>query len=134
MEPPTVATSAPRTLSSAAMHRRHQKKIRKAIERQQQSANTIIPYTSFSRLVHEIVGDVGDYCVRSEAIKALQEATEDRMTDIFKDANKLATYNGRETVNSNDLKFVTPDDEWAACHMDTSIEDSTSLPLSAPAQ
>lgn len=128
MEPPTVPTSAPRTLSSAAAHRKHQKKIAKMISAQQRSEHTIIPYTSFSRVVHELVAECGDYCVRSDAIRALQEAAEDRMTDMFFDANKLATYTGRETVNCADLAFVTPADEWGAPRAETSTEDSMPLP------
>lgn len=138
MEPPaapTSAPSAPRTLSSAAAHRKHQRKLQRLIRQQQQSGETIIPYTSFSRIVHELVAEAGDYCVRSEAVRALQEAAEDRMTDMFFDANKLATYSGRETVNAADLKFVTPTDEWSACHEhdeDAAMSDSFVLPPPEP--
>jgi len=123
-------TSVPRKLSSAATYRRHQRKIAKDIEHQQKSADPIIPYTSFSRIVHEIVADCGQYCVRSEAIRALQEAAESRMTDMFVDANKLAGYNGRETVSRADLEYVTPAAEWSAVDdVAMAAESEHQLPL-----
>lgn len=126
--------SAPRTLSSAAAHRKQQRKVDRLIQRQQQSAHTIIPYTSFNRLVHELVAETGEYCVRGDAVRALQEAAEDRVTDMFFDANKLAQYNGRDTVTSADLQFVMPADEWAASHPEPSTSESFVLPLPEPAQ
>ena len=130
--PPTSAT---RKLSAAAIHRKHQRKIQRDIEQQQKSPDPIIPFTSFSRLVHEIVADCGDYCVRSEAIRALQEAAEDRMTDMFSHANNLALYNGRETVSTADLCYVTPKDEWNNIAMpDISTEASSALPPLEPGQ
>lgn len=132
MSTEAAPTSATRRVSAAAMHRKHQRKIQKDIEHQQQSPHHIIPFTSFSRLVHEIVAKSGNYCVRSEAIHALQEAAEDRMTEMFTDANKLALYNGRETVSTADLCYVTPSDEWENATMamsDISTEASSEHPL-----
>jgi len=104
-------TSAPRKMSAAALQRRHERNIRKDIEQMQRTANAIIPFTSFSRVVHEILADQGDFCIRADAVQALQAATEDRLTDMFSAANNLALYNGRETVSDRDLKFTRPSRE-----------------------
>ena len=122
-------TSAP--AKTSASYRRHQRNIAKDIATQQRAVGGIIPYTSFSRLVHEIVSESGDYCVRADAVRALQEATEGRITDMFFDANRLANYTGRETVCTTDLHFVVPHDEWT-CPAPTAIGDSTGCPPSEP--
>ena len=77
----------------------------------QKSTDCFIPYTSFSRVVHEILADQGDFCIRSDAVHALQTAAEDRLTGMFQQANRLAQYGGRETVLREDIKFVFPPDE-----------------------
>jgi histone H3/H4 len=95
-------------LSTAAMQRKHQRNIARDIEKMQRSTDPFIPLTSFSRLVHEIVAEQGDYCVRSDAVRALQSAAEDHVTTVFANANRIAQYTGRETVSCSDLQFVTP--------------------------
>ena len=101
-------TSAPRKMSAAAAQRRHERNIRRDIEHAQQSGRAVIPYTSFSRVVHEVLADQGDFCIRTDAVRALQAAAEDRLTDMFVSANNLAMYNGRETVSGRDLRFTLP--------------------------
>jgi histone H3/H4 len=109
MEPYATTMSASRKkLSAAAQHRKHQRNITRDIDKMQRSTEPFIPLTSFSRLVHEIVGEQGDFCVRSDAVRALQTAAEDHVTTMFANANRIARYTGRETVSSEDLKFVTP--------------------------
>jgi len=116
MDPSAIPMSAPRKkLSAAAQHRRHQRNIRRDIARMQRCTDPFIPLTSFGRLVHEIVGAQGDYCVRAEAVRALQSAAEEHVTKMFADANRLAQYTGRETVSSEDLRFVTPAHDWEDC-------------------
>jgi histone H3/H4 len=110
MEPYATTMSASRKkLSAAAQHRKHQRNIGRDIDRMQRRTEPFIPLTSFSRLVHEIVGEQGDFCVRSDAVRALQTAAEDYVTTMFASANRIAQYTGRETVSSEDLKFVTPE-------------------------
>jgi len=108
---PDAPTSVPRKPSPAALKRRHErylKNINKEIEQLQNSAKPIIPYTSFSRVVHEELNKHGDYSIRAEAVRALQEAAEGRVTEMFQDANNLARYNGRETVSGRDMQFISP--------------------------
>ena len=79
------------------------------IARQQGRTSSILPYTSFNRIVHEVVQDVateGDFYVRQDAVRALQVAAEEHITDLFREGNRVANYGGRETVNVNDLRFV----------------------------
>jgi histone H3/H4 len=122
--------SASRKLSAAAQHRRYQRNIRKDIEAMQRSTRCFIPYTSFSRVVHEILADEGEYCIRSDAVHALQTAAEDHLTTMFSDANKLARYSGRETVSGDDLRFIVPPDVWPTAEADA-IPEETALPLPA---
>jgi len=107
-EPAPTPTSAPRKMSSSALQRRHERNVQKDIQRMQASGKPVIPYTSFSRVVHEVLEDLGEYCIRADAVLALQTATEEHLTDMFVDANNLALYSGRETVSSRDLKFTLP--------------------------
>ena len=62
-------------------------------------------------MVHEIVSEIddGDYYVRQDAVKALQSVSEDYISDLFKETNRLAAYNGRETITASDMKFVHGD-------------------------
>ena len=94
--------------NSTASYKRHQRNIAKDIQRQQSRSSLILPRTSFSRLVHEIVSqmDDGDYYVRQDAVKALQSVSEDYISDLFKETNRLAAYNGRETITASDMQFV----------------------------
>lgn len=102
-------TSAARKLSAAAKQRRHNRQVNKDILRIQASGKPVIPFTSFRRVVHEVLADHGgDYCIRTNAVKALQIASEERLTELFSNARNLALFNGRETVSSRDLQFTLP--------------------------
>ena len=105
MADPNAVTSVKKNTSS---YRRHQRNIAKDIQHQQTRSSLILPRTSFSRLVHEIVSEIGDgdYYVRQDAVKALQCVSEDYISEIFKETNRLATYNNRETITAGDMNFV----------------------------
>jgi histone H3/H4 len=94
-----------------ARMRRRLRLLQKDMTRLQQSDQVIIPYVSFSRLVRELLAEHGEFSIRATAMKALQIATEDRVTEIFKDAARLANYQKRETVTSSDIKFIVPKHE-----------------------
>ena len=79
------------------------------IREQQNSTHPIVPWTAFCRLTNEVLGDVtdqGGYNIRGEAVRAIQCASEDMLVQLFKDAERLAAYTGRETVNESDLLFL----------------------------
>lgn len=91
----------------------HRRRIEREIRRLQESTDPTIPRQSYSRLVQEIIqdeqnrrGQEYDINLRSDALSALQCAGEDLLTEMFSKARSLATYNGRDTVNENDLRFV----------------------------
>ena len=135
MNPTAMPTSAPRKkFSAAAQHRSHQRNIQRDISNMQKSTEPFIPLTSFNRLVHEIVGEQGDYCVRGEAVRALQAAAEDHITTMFKNANRLAQYTGRETVSSEDLQFITPTLNWPECNVLADGDEGLALQLPEPDQ
>ena len=89
-------------------YRRHQRNIAQDIKKQQERTSCILPQTSFSRIVHEIVSEVGngDYYVRQDAVKALQTVSEDMISDMFRETNRLASYTGRETISVADMYYV----------------------------
>ena len=126
MSAPVDPTSAKkRSSTSAASWRRHQRNIDKDIKAQQDKTGGIVPYTSFNRLVHEIVQEQGDYCVRHGAVQALQEASEDVISTMFAAANNIAQYSGRETVGVTDLRFVTDPASWGKY---SSVPESSAFP------
>jgi hypothetical protein len=69
----------------------------------------------------------GDYCVRHEAVLALQEAAESHISQLFMDANNLARYGGRETVGVKDFRFVTDPCEWGPGPV-VDTEDTAAFP------
>ena len=80
---PVTSTEKPK-ISKKSQHRRHQRNIARDIQKQQARTSCILPQTSFSRLVHEIIGEVndGDCYVRQDAVKALQNVSEDYISDL----------------------------------------------------
>lgn len=106
-----ASISVPPRLTKAALKRRaarRDKKLNAEIRHLQQAEGNIIPFTSFSRIVHEELRNFGDYSIRSDAVAALQTAAEDHITDMFTEANNVALYSGRETVSGRDFRFVAP--------------------------
>lgn len=85
-------------------------KIAADIRKQQESTKTVIPHTSFQRLVAEIIQNASseddNFCVREEAVNALQCEAESFLTQLFSEAKQLAEYNKRDTVTQSDIKFV----------------------------
>ena len=125
MSADTPPMSVSRKMSAASLHRRHERNIRKDIEHMQRTPDPIIPFTSFSRVVHEILGEQGDYSIRHDAVQALQSASEDHLTDVFSAANNLALYSGRETVSARDLLFMLPSKQ---CEMLSAATEECSEP------
>ena len=105
-------------------HNKHNRAVQKEIKELQQSPHLIIPQTSFSRVVHEMLHEHGDYSIRSDAVKALQYAAEDCMSDIFCKANNVALFSGRETVTEKDVQFIQP--------RNPPTEEHSELPLIVP--
>ena len=92
------------------MPKRRKTSVARQIRQQQASTDPVVPWTAFCRVANEVLSDVTDestsYNIRSEAVRALQCASEDMIVNLFQDADRLASYNGRETVNEHDLQFV----------------------------
>ena len=109
---------------------RSNRKIESDIRKQQQSTKNVIPHTSFQRLVAEIIQDNSEktdgFCVREEAVNALQCEAESFLTQVFTRARNLAQYNNRDTVTREDIKFVLYMQDFAA-HDHTSTETQAEL-------
>lgn len=123
-----TSTIKPR-MGKPLSHRRHQRNIARDIKKQQARTTCILPQTSFRRLVHEIMSDVSeqDFYVRQDAIKALQNVSEDFLSDLFRESNRLAAYNGRETVSVSDMRFINGTD-----HVTAMEEEEPAHPASVP--
>lgn len=79
----------------------------KAIRKLQNSTTLCIPRLPFSRLIKEILMEVGgDRRVQVEALLALQEAAEYYLTYLFEDANRCAHHARRVTVLPKDMRLV----------------------------
>ena len=124
---PTSANVTKRELAARyRKHEKHNRAVQREIKHLQATPDVIIPTTSFSRVVREILNEQGDFCIRADAVKALQHAAEDCMTDMFSQANSLALYNGRETVTERDVQFTQPNSP--------ATEEHCEHPLIAPDQ
>ena len=85
------------------------KRLAREIEKQASRTDPFFPRQTFSRLVHEVIQDLSTdhrYCVRADAMQALQCATEDYLTDVFSDANNICRYTDRDTVTPSDLRIA----------------------------
>lgn len=81
------------------------------IRRLQKSGKLLMQHAPFNRLVREIaVKYVSDPNLSlrftSDFFTALQSFTEDRLTQLMKQSNSVATHAGRETVYARDVKLV----------------------------
>ncbi|KAJ8925092.1 hypothetical protein NQ315_001264 [Exocentrus adspersus] len=81
----------------------------RAIRKLQTSTKLCIPRLPFCRLIKEILMDVGggnDRRIQVEALRALQEAAEMYLTQLFEDANKCAMHAKRVTLVPKDVRLV----------------------------
>ena len=92
----------------ASKDRKRKRMIQSEIARQQRNPNAIIPYASFSRLVREDLQQYGEKTVRSNAMRALQCAAEQWLTEVFHEAQRVADYQKRDTIIPSDIHFVVP--------------------------
>lgn len=127
-----LTTSARKRRTGANRMLRRQRQLQREIEKLQRSGNNVVPFVSFSRVVREILEDYGPKNMRNDAMRALQCAAENRMTEMFSEALRLAAYHRRDTVTHADLQFVTPAGERPVVVEETPV--STLFPLPVPAQ
>ena len=112
---------------------RSNRKIESDIRKQQQSTKNVIPHTSFQRLVAEVIQDSragsDGFCVREEAVNALQCEAESFLTGVFSRARNLAEYNNRDTVTKDDIKFVLQMQDFSSLgHTSTETPDALPVP------
>ena len=119
------------------MAKRRRTSVERQIRLQQNSTNAIVPWTAFCRVANEVLNDVTEgsgrqYNIRSEAVRALQCAAEDMLVSLFSDAEALASYTGRETVNEDDLRFVRRQLSIAlGSHAESELPPEEPVPASA---
>lgn len=77
------------------------------IRKYQKSSDLLLPKLSFQRLVREITQSMrGDIRFQSQALLALQEATEYFLTSIFEDTNLCALHAKRCTISVEDMRLA----------------------------
>jgi len=77
------------------------------IRKLQKTYHLLIPKLSFGRLTREILNDhASGYRIQSQAILALQEATEAHMVGLFEDTNLLAIHANRVTIMPKDVQLA----------------------------
>lgn len=121
--------SVRRRRAMEARHQRRKRAVSVEIAKQQQSTVPVMPYASFSRLVREILDEYGDLSIRGSAMRALQTATEDRVTEMFSEAQRLAEYTNRDTIVQSDIWFTVP-----ASDRPREIVDTSAYPPPEPDQ
>lgn len=78
------------------------------IRRLQKSTDLLIRKAPFKRLVREIADEIAPRLPKrfaGDSFRALQEASEKLLTDIFSKANRLAIHAGRLGVSGNDIRL-----------------------------
>jgi len=76
------------------------------IKKIQKTTKLLIQKSPFKRLVKEITTDYTPGIIyQRNALEALQEAAEDYIIEIFKNANKQAKYGNRKTITVGDVKM-----------------------------
>jgi histone H3/H4 len=76
------------------------------IRKLQQTTHTLIPRIHFSRVVRDValgLDGVTNYRWASEALEALQTATEAYLVGLFEDANLCAIHAKRVTIQVKDI-------------------------------
>tara|TARA_B100000767_G_C19648607_1_gene485698 strand:+ start:552 stop:956 length:405 start_codon:yes stop_codon:yes gene_type:complete len=78
------------------------------IKKAQKSVKACIPKAAFDRLVRELVRDnsFGKYRLQPAAVKALREAAEAKLIEIFEDSQLMAIHAKRTTVQAQDMQKV----------------------------
>lgn len=81
------------------------------IRKEQKSTELVLPKAPFQRLVREIAQDMDegehkDLLWSSEALEALQHASEAFLIEVFEDTNNLAIYRGCETIEPKDMEMA----------------------------
>ena len=77
------------------------------IKRYQKSTNLLLPRASFQRVVRSICSEIDhDLRFQSQALIALQEATEAYLVGIFEDANLCCIHARRVTIKKQDMELA----------------------------
>jgi histone H3 len=77
------------------------------IKRYQKSTNLLLPRASFQRVVRSICSEIDhDLRFQSQALIALQEATEAYLVGVFEDANLCCIHAKRVTIMKQDMELA----------------------------
>lgn len=99
----TSISQPKKSVKRAPSKSRKQRRLDKEIKTLQESANLILPRTTFNRIVRDITDD-NDIRYNQDAVEALQTAVEEYTTKLFEGSNTLATVASRDTVYVEDMR------------------------------
>lgn len=78
------------------------------IRKYQKSTDLLMRKLPFERVVREVIrGHNATLRIQADALKALQEAAEDRLVGIFEDANLCTIHANKITLSPKDIKLAT---------------------------
>jgi histone H3/H4 len=79
------------------------------IRKYQKSTDVLIPRKSFERLVREIASTMTSDGVRfkKDALRALQEGTEQYLVSLFQDTQKCSLHAKHQTITKSDMKLAS---------------------------
>ena len=88
---------------------------KREIRKLSKTTNCLFPKRPFERLVREIAQDYKDIRFTKESMKAIQEALENFVTEMFHKADMARKHGCRETLDERDVRFarfMTPESLW----------------------
>lgn len=98
----------PKVKRRRSIQRSALREIRKYQDKGKHATRNLVPKSCFNRLAREIAneGAWGKLRFREDAMSCLQEATESYITNLLKNANKIAAAQGRLTLQNVDLQLA----------------------------
>jgi len=100
----TVATQ--KIITKVAKKTRKQRRKQKEVTTLQEQAKHILPHTTFKRIVTQTAADCSPKRLRfnGDAVRALQTAAEQELTNMFEGAAFCAEIGKRDTVTVEDMR------------------------------
>ena len=99
----------PKVKRRRSIQRSALREIRKYQDKGKHATKNLVPKSCFNRLAREIgekYNCLEKLRFREDAMSCLQEATESFITDLLRNANKIAAAQGRLTLQNVDLKLA----------------------------
>ena len=102
----TLSSIKKTTIKPVVKLTRRQRRAQKEVTALREKTSNILPATTFRRIVTQTAADFSTERLRfnADAVKALQTATEQELTNIFTGAAHVAAIGKRDTVTVEDMR------------------------------